>query len=60
LGSTSKGTASSVISEPPPINSFMAALAKKGVTLDKALAKGTGSSPRKEQYLADLNGHRVL
>jgi hypothetical protein len=38
----------------------MAALAKKGVTLDKALAKGTGSSPRKEQYLADLNGHRVL
>ena len=37
------------------INSFEAALAKKGIVIKAALDK----SPRKEQYFADLNGHTV-
>jgi hypothetical protein len=45
---------------PLKINSFEAALAKKGVTLEKALEKSGTGSPRKELYLADLNGHRLL
>ena len=41
------------------INSFEAALAKKGIMLEKALQKsGTGSS-WKEQYFADLNSYCV-
>jgi hypothetical protein len=37
------------------INSFEAALAKKGIVIKAAPDK----SPRKEQYFADLNGHTV-
>jgi len=59
-GSMSKATTSKDHLPPPPLNSFEAALAKKGMTVEKALAKQAGSSPRKEQYLADLNGNRVL
>ena len=40
-------------------SSFEAALAKKGVTLAKALDKSVVSSPSKQQYLADVSGHQV-
>jgi hypothetical protein len=59
-GSSSKSTLNEELPMPPPLNSFEAALAKKGISLETALEKATGSSPRKEQYLADLNGHRLL
>jgi hypothetical protein len=60
-GSSSKDTARPTLPEQAPkINSFEAALAKKGITLEKALQKSGTGSPRKEQYFADLNGYRVL
>jgi hypothetical protein len=44
--------------KPDKLNSFEAALAEKGITLRKALEKT--ASPSKQQYLADLECHRVL
>ena len=46
--------------QPHKLNSFAAALAKKGITLQNALHKKETGSVRKELYLADLNGHRLL
>ena len=58
--STSKVTAVSTLpQEALKVNSFKAALAKKGITLKNALEKSSAGSPRKEQYFADLNGYRV-
>jgi len=62
-GSSLRAAASSTLSKPvpsPKINSFEVALAKKGITVKEALEKSGASSPRKEQYFADLNGHRVV
>ena len=51
---SSTGVASSV-----PLNSFQAALAKKGITSVKAVPRQQSGSPRKELYFADLNGYRL-
>jgi hypothetical protein len=41
------------------LNSFEAALAKKGITLEKAFEKPSTGSVSKEQYLADLNFYHI-
>lgn len=60
--SSSRGAKSATLPQPvssPKINSFEAALAEKGVTGKAALERSGTGSPRKEQYFADLNGHRI-
>ena len=42
------------------LNSFEVALAKKGITVEKALEKQAIGSPSKQVYLADLNSNHVL
>jgi hypothetical protein len=54
--SKSKGKDRVENTQVPKINSFEAALAKKGIVMKKM---SEPSSPSKQQYLADFNGYRV-